>query len=731
MPQHRLVWRRALPNVVAASSLQRAVIVMVALAAAGFVIPDQTREVYRAIAEDSLSANLLSSRWLIAGASLVGLSLVLWLVARRLCSARRAAGLQPCPETNLVLVWGPRLLAIIPLAAVALGVLLTRIGFRSSLGDERFTELKDIADRATALQLRFDLGVAACLLLAALLVALFVMVDRSLRRLSYASKVGITWVALPMVLGVAVVVITVDPVAYPQAVGTVPLICLWLAVSAVLAGAGTTIYDRWGIPLLSVAAIWVSFLAATGLSDNHQIRHEASSALLNRPSVRVAFDSWLKSRRDLDLPRFEAVGKPYPVFIVTAEGGGLYAAVHSAMLLARLQDRCPSFAQHVLAVSGVSGGSVGMASFVSSLHTLAPTRTSGCALAASASPGPVEHSTSDFLHTDFLAPVVWAWLFPDMAQRFFPVISAGAQNTDRALALERAMERAWERQAPAVCDGRHAEAACNRFQSPFLATMCGDSDLTGCRTGHVPWMVVNVTNLETGVQMMLSPLSYETTVSQSTGAADFLAIAAQHGAMFDLPVSTAVGLSARFSWVSPQGWLGYGAGTTEDGRFTFIDGGYSDGSGTETALAIAREVQQYLKDNQLEGKVSLTILDVNSGYDPFYQPPGSTLRFGEVLTPVVSLEAVRLGRGYLARKRLETEPDVSYINFPLYLPYLKLPLGWQLSEMSYRYISLFTETAGGCQVLLHDKPGSLAEEAHKRLCQSRNAIDDVMGLLTP
>lgn len=68
------------------------------------------------------------------------------------------------------------------------------------------------------------------------------------------------------------------------------------------------------------------------------------------------FKAWLAARKG------NFTGK-YPVFIVTAEGGGIYAASAASYFLATMQDHCPAFAKHVFAVSAVSGGSVGVSLF--------------------------------------------------------------------------------------------------------------------------------------------------------------------------------------------------------------------------------------------------------------------------------------------------------------------------------------------------------------------------------
>ena len=78
----------------------------------------------------------------------------------------------------------------------------------------------------------------------------------------------------------------------------------------------------------------------------------------------AGFMEWLEARHDRILHYGETHGgAKYPVFVVAAQGGGYYAAYHSALFLARLQDQCPQFAEHTFGISSVSGGSLGAAVF--------------------------------------------------------------------------------------------------------------------------------------------------------------------------------------------------------------------------------------------------------------------------------------------------------------------------------------------------------------------------------
>ena len=85
---------------------------------------------------------------------------------------------------------------------------------------------------------------------------------------------------------------------------------------------------------------------------------------LQREPLKDYVQHWLNDRRD-DMEKRTRGGdaRPYPVFIVAAPGGGIRAAYWTAGVLAALQDADRGFARHVLAISGVSGGSVGAGIF--------------------------------------------------------------------------------------------------------------------------------------------------------------------------------------------------------------------------------------------------------------------------------------------------------------------------------------------------------------------------------
>jgi hypothetical protein len=97
-------------------------------------------------------------------------------------------------------------------------------------------------------------------------------------------------------------------------------------------------------------------------NQGKEARQPKSTADSGLPLLEASFRQWLADR-----PNRNEYGEhhPFPVFLITAQGGGLYAAYHAAVFLATIEDVCPGFTSHIFAISAVSGGSVGASIFAS------------------------------------------------------------------------------------------------------------------------------------------------------------------------------------------------------------------------------------------------------------------------------------------------------------------------------------------------------------------------------
>jgi predicted acylesterase/phospholipase RssA len=114
------------------------------------------------------------------------------------------------------------------------------------------------------------------------------------------------------------------------------------------------------------------------------------------------------------------------VVLVAASGGGIRAAYWTASTLAAM-DGVPGSSDNLFAISGVSGGSVGAATYAALQRERL----------VSGQADSVLPRARVVLAEDFLSPVVAGLLFPDLIQRFIPFPVAWAER-------QRFLERAWE-----------------------------------------------------------------------------------------------------------------------------------------------------------------------------------------------------------------------------------------------------------------------------------------------
>ncbi|HEY2585171.1 MAG TPA: patatin-like phospholipase family protein [Tepidisphaeraceae bacterium] len=485
-----------------------------------------------------------------------------------------------------------------------------------------------------------------------------------------------------------------------QYIGPIPVVLSAAAAWVVLCGAMVFWGLERSIPVFWITLAWLILWSLANTNDDHAIRHvplASGAAPTSRPSppqLEDTFDRWLANRQD----KAAYAGKPYPVVVVATEGGGIYAAYHTAMALADLQDAQPAFGQHVFAISGVSGGSVG-ASVFAALMSGQTQVTKPSASRTPAASGPMATATRAYFAPDFLAPLIAKAFFPDLFQRFnfFPIPAA-----DRARALEQSLEAAWTGLAKS---GGITRPAGNPFDSDF------DSLWPDFTSGATPALLLNTTEVETGRQVVISNLGPGRYGRPNLFFADHPTC--------HIRLSTAVVLSARFPVVTSAGReptiLAKGQ-PPADRRY--VDGGYFENSGMATLsdVVAALVVHRYEKKSPIPFRlvvvrIALDDTDAAAGdkeyadAHPATQPAGpsstsaapstaataearekfSESAFEEIGSPVRALLNTRTAReeSALARMHGMVDPPAngcSLIQLLISDTGGPLPLGWLLSE---------------------------------------------------
>jgi hypothetical protein len=430
--------------------------------------------------------------------------------------------------------------------------------------------------------------------------------------------------------------------------------------------------NRAELPAVTLALLWLAF--ASYWADNNYVRLDAAMPSYQAPEPAPAppdagpdaasyFAGWVAGLEP------GADGR-IPVFIVAAEGGGIRAAYWTALVLGELQDQAAlsgvDFARHLFAISGVSGGSLGAAAFAALVANrragLEPKAGDGCPADATIDVATLRGRAERILQRDFLSPTVAVMLFPDLFQQFVPF---GFLN-DRATAIERSFERAW-----ADCEEG------DWFARSFEALWSAQDALAP------PLLFLNSTVVDTGQRLIAAPVAIaEPTFAEALDNRLVLGP--------EVPLSTAVHDSARFTYVSPAGTVRRRDAPTQWLRL--VDGGYFENSGAVTATEILRLVQ-----NAAAGRPEVRPVVIHISNDPEITDPGDLAEqrkvLNQVVAPLKALLHVRPARGFQAREHLaDIAGQGSHVHFRLCrkpgqeaqtaAKKAPLPLGWALSQLA-------------------------------------------------
>jgi hypothetical protein len=503
---------------------------------------------------------------------------------------------------------------------------------------------------------------------------------------------------------------TIVPVEFGRAIGALWVLSLATANAVFIGSVCVWIGKRYRVPVVTAALIAAALFSLW--NDNHRVRTLEATDGWNvgqRSTVEELFASWRTDR--------QRSGADVPVILVAGGGGGLRAAYWTAMSLAVIQDQMPAFGRHVFAFSGVSGGSLGGALFAAIAQDTGDAQRPQCRDHGDGAQHPDQVSGAyatcvrTFMADDHLTPVLAKLIAPDLLQWFLPV---PIYAFDRSAALEGSWEHSY--------NGTLQRAT---FRQGFLRFA-----LDAKATSRIPVLLLNSTHVETGRRYSVST-ARGMTATQATlyDAGDILEIL--HS---DMPTSTAIHNSARFTYVSPAGHLDRADGR-EHGHV--VDGGYFENSG----LASLREIYDLLRDQYSVRPYVLYLCNDPRSCKASHNSPGAGDTFpsgaaDEALSPVRALLKTRDARGSLARASLAARAGERFLQLDVCDErpvtsatesdrvqkarerVVSPPLGWLLSKLARNWMdsSLISPIA--------DKKGN---------CYQRNAfaIEKLRKALTP
>lgn len=655
-------WLTELERLLSVAYLIRVSLAASILGSIALLLTDQSMEMLRVLAEDRKLLKLF-----FFALSALFLSLMSWYWARVLLyvfepSATEEKGGRGWAARNL-----PRICAEIPFLALALAFyrLVTEPYVPQSRGTTFFIIALLIVSFAAAVALYLfflarrrvlnKLGLSTRSRLTRTVDPLL-MSRQQIKAMSVMSKLVLL---MTFVLGVMLFILFSLPgsqVVLTPALGPASIVLLCIGTMIPFGSMLVYLGKLTRLPIISLLLIAALLFSALDLNDNHRIRQARP---LKRSPLKTdqAFAEWLKNRADLK--DYKDKKKPYPVFLVSAEGGGLRAAYFTALALAATQDRVPVFAQHVFAISGVSGGTAGAAVFTALAARYTKNQPAVYGTAISPNVPRLQDQADAVLRRDYLSPLLAASLYPDLAQRFLPF---PIERFDRARALEHYFEHAWT-----------AETGGHEFSNSFY-------DLwKDFPRESVPALFINTTRVETGDRMVISNLSTKDDPN-ITWVENF----ADADSSLNIPLSTATSLSARFPFITPAGYLMKADKDGREEKCRFVDGGYFENSGTATLLDIFNSIHA----NKIGEQIPFKVVIIRIGFVPSARTQYLKQGISEMLTPFRTLLNTRGARGATAIRQMEnavlplknSKTPADIISFELAEGQVPLPLGWLLSN---------------------------------------------------
>ncbi|HEY0376258.1 MAG TPA: patatin-like phospholipase family protein [Pyrinomonadaceae bacterium] len=433
---------------------------------------------------------------------------------------------------------------------------------------------------------------------------------------------------------------------------------LWVPVGSALVYAS----HRTRLPLFLILLVCAFTFSAFDWNDNHAIRHRDTPGQAKPMDVNEGFTKWLAGRCDREA--FRAQGQPYPVFIVSAEGGGLRAGYFASLVLTKLQDQNPAFAHHVFAISGVSGGSLGGAVFAAMAEKyVRHDAATPCNFRVEALPKMAQDKATgrpdlrtlndEVLGHDVLSPILASLLYPDLLQRFLPL---PVERFDRGRAAEDALGYYW-----------NATTGGDEFGKNFLLS---DLYKSGFETGSTPALFLNTTRVETGEQLVVSNLNPAGPDQQRNDRLNGLKSLADLDPTLSVPLVSAAYMSARFPVVAPAGYL-----NPRGEKVRFVDGGYFENSGTATVLDLLSAMKIDAAITAAGTDIQLVVIRIGSNppeldAQPCPNEPAAAMQqdtrcgqaelqyrwhgLGEITSPIFAVVNAGTARGNLAVLELRT-----------------------------------------------------------------------------
>lgn len=411
--------------------------------------------------------------------------------------------------------------------------------------------------------------------------------------------------------------------------------------------------------------LFILLLFSSYVNNDHPAR-TYKTAVTSRMGLNNHFDAWFANYKK-HFKNHPDTAK-YPVVFICAEGGAFRTGAYTALFLEGLQQKLArqniDFRQSVYAMSGVSGGALGLGFYNTENFINKPgdfVKKDG------------ETPAETFFRHDCLAPIMGKMMYGDLLNLWIPF---HIKRFDRAIALESSWEDAFDQLLKP-----NERTRGNTFKKNFLSLYPKNT------TRPLPLFLINTTEVETGYQCWLSSVApgYIT-------YGDERDLFRRKFQGLGMNYSTAIGISSRFPLFSPGAMVEITK--SPDGKDTsyrrhYVDGGYYENTGAGGMY----ELMSQLRRDSLSKQIYPIVIYLRFSGQPANQ--AQEVRFGNEITEILEgMFDTRAARTHIAVQQLNGLADFynshgnyrvktgAWIDEPLKKNLREVPMNWVLSKQS-------------------------------------------------
>ncbi|MDY8138152.1 hypothetical protein [Aquimarina sp. 2201CG5-10] len=397
----------------------------------------------------------------------------------------------------------------------------------------------------------------------------------------------------------------------------------------------------WGkklkLPLFSIITIISIFSASYFSTNSNHYELTLKTSEVHRPPMDEYMFYWIKNRKAL----IENRETPFPIIIVSAEGGGSRAGLWSFLVHSYLYEKSNGryFKENLLSLTGASGGTVGNAMFFAEAQNASLlNKKAEFELNPDNNGLSLKYKASAIYKENYLSEALLSMLGRDL----FKDITNLFKFKNRGQLLE----EQWSNAHNKYFGLQEEKSLLNKeFLSYYRKTPMISDKNTNQNTP--PLLLINTTHTQTGNYNIISPVTYKH-LAPLEGLNDFLKDIQLENYNRSISLSTAMRINASFPFITPVGEI-KNSRVNKLQSDQYADSGYYDNIGGTVSKGLEEVFLRVLNDSfpDLKEKVVIKHLMITNNEDRKI-----TKTQAQLAAPLTTLQNVRYGHTQEIMKKL-------------------------------------------------------------------------------